>query len=52
MTQQSHVDTTTNPASASDAADTKPEPTQWPRQESPEATFYDHEDSHLILGYN
>ncbi|MGW5647481.1 hypothetical protein ACWEV3_41825 [Saccharopolyspora sp. NPDC003752] len=50
MPQQSHADTATNPVSAGGATDTKPEPT--PRRENPEATFYDHEESHLILGYN
>ncbi|WP_165967989.1 hypothetical protein [Saccharopolyspora elongata] len=50
MPQQSHVDTATNSASASGATDTEQEST--PRPENPEATFYDHEESHLILGYN
>ncbi|MEV0087161.1 hypothetical protein [Saccharopolyspora sp. NPDC050642] len=50
MPQQSHVDTATSPASAGGTTDTKPGST--PRQENPEATFYDHEESHLILGYN
>ncbi|MEV0699587.1 hypothetical protein AB0I53_16940 [Saccharopolyspora sp. NPDC050389] len=54
MPQQSHVDTpNTNLTSANDSTATTPDSAQWSHQDThPEAAFYDHEESHLILGYN